>query len=580
MLGWPVVHDGTWLHPVTSETNQEKVRDHLTRDLVILVITTLLLTVPFINMAFHWDDRDFIEQASIAATDPLQFHFEDYSSRGRFFETFRFRHPPLLSWYLAPVIRAGGESEPLLHGAYLVFPLIATLSMYSLSRRFTRKPLVASLLFTFTPGFLVMSHTLMGNLPGVSLWLLASALFVWGVDRCSWKLLVGAGFATAASILTFSQGLTLLPVLIFYAILKRKFKLRVLVSLLVPAVIYAAWRFYISNRYGRPPGISYQVDFNAETQMRSLFVFVGGSIIFPLAMIIVFLRRKIDVLIAFALIPPLVAWASFYYVARGELSLVQGVQVAVLAVAGFCIMYGLLSRSATEAWNLIKTRKGSVDAIFLLFWFIGVAAIYAGTTTMPFVAVRHLLPLFAPVILLFVRETESFWPTLPRLRTSFILATLVFTLAGGLAASIADYRLAGVYRSVAAQAKQKYADSPVKVWTLGEFGMRYYMEKEGFENLGINSVASPGDVVYYSEVNGRGVLAPLPEGFYRRISQLDVEDSFPTRSMNPWSGAGFYGNLMGPVPFTFSTSKIDEISENELDWQSEEQVMGDVRPVQ
>ena len=154
----------------------------------------------------------------------------------------------------------------------------------------------------------------------------------------------------------------------------------------------------------------------------------------------------------------------------------------------------------------------------------------------------------------------------PRLRTAFIMATLMLTLLGGLAASIADYRLAGTYRTFAAQAKKEYADSPVKVWALGEFGFRYYMEKEGFEYLGVNSVASPGEVVFYSEVNGRGVVAPLPEGFYRQLSQRDVEDSFPVRTINPWSGAGFYGNLMGPLPFTAGTGKLDEISENELFW--------------
>ncbi len=541
-------------------------RNNLVRDLAILVFSVLLLTVPFINQAFHWDDRDFIEQARVAAKDPSQFHYEDYSARGRFFKTFRFQHPPVISWYLAPVIRAGGESEPLLHGAYLVFPLIAAVSMYFLARRFTRHPLVASLLLTFTPGFLVMSHTLMGNLPGVSFWLLAAALFVWGVDRDDWKLLLTSGAAMATSIMVFAQGLSLAPILFFYAVLKLRFRLRVFAAFMIPAAVYAGWRLYISNRYGHPPAISYQVDFHPGTEMRSLIVFTGGSIVFPLATLVVFLRRKIDLLLAFALIPPLVTWVAIYYIAKGDLSLVQGIQVAVLAVAGFCIIYGLLSRFAAAAWKLMRRRKEPIDSIFLLVWFLGVAAIYAGTTSMPYVAVRHLLPLFAPVVLLFVREAGTLWPMRPRLRTAFIMATLMLTLLGGLAASIADYRLAGTYRTFAAQAKQEYTDSPVKVWALGEFGFRYYMEKEGFEYLGVNSVASPGEVVFYSEVNGRGVVAPLPEGFYRQLSQRDVEDSFPVRTINPWSGAGFYGNLMGPLPFTAGTGKLDEISENELFW--------------
>lgn len=559
-----------------KQMSPSSARAKLARDLAILVLTVLLLTVPFINQAFHWDDRDFIEQARVAAKDPLQFHFEDYSSRGRFFKTFLFMHPPLISWYLAPVIRAGGESEPLLHGAYLAFPLIATLSMYSLARRFTRRPLAASLLFTFTPGYLVMSHTLMANMPGVAFWLLASAFFVWGVDRDDWKFLLASGVAMAASIMIFAQALALAPILFVYAALKLRFRLRVIAAFIIPAVVYASWRFYINSRYGRPPAISYRVDFNVGNQMRSLFVFLGGSIVFPLATLVVFLRRKIDLLLAFALVPPLVTWVSIYYIAKGDLTLVQGLQVAVLAVAGYCIIYGLLFGSATEAWEIIRRkRRASTDTIFLLFWFLGVAAIYAGTTSMPYVAVRHLLPLFAPVVLLFVREVDSLWPTHPRLKSSLITVTIALTLLGGLSASIADYRLAGNYRDFAAQAGQEYKGSQVKVWSLGEFGFRYYMEREGFEYLGANSVASPGDVVFYSEVNGRGVVAPLSEGYYRRLSQLDVEDSFPVRSMNPWSGAGFYGNLMGPLPFTLGTGKLDEISKNELFWDTEEPKAGD-----
>lgn len=559
-----------------KEDHSNEMRDHLIRDLSILVITVLLLTVPFINMAFHWDDRDFIEQARVAAKDPLKFHFEDYSARGQFIKKYPFRHPPLTSWYLGPILRVGGESEPLLHSAYLIFPLIATVSMYFLSRRFTRRPLVTTLLFIFTPGFLVMSHTLMGNLPGVSFWLLASALFIWGLDRCDWKLLSASGLATAASILIFAQGITILPILFIYAALNRKINLRVFAAFLIPAIIYASWRYYFSSRYGRPPAISYRVDISSENQLRSVFVFIGGSIIFPLALIITFLRRKLDFLVAFALVPPLVTWASFYIMAKDDLSVLVGVQLAILAVAGYCILYGMFSRSVAEAWEFLKDRKAPTDTIFLMVWFLSVAAMYAGTTTVPFVAVRHMLPLFAPVILVFMRETESLWHNGEGLRKTFILITLVLTLAGGLSVSIADYRLAGVYRSVAQQAGQEYADSPVKVWSLGEFGMRYYMEKEGFEYLGVKSTAKPGDVVYYSEVNGRGVVAPLPEGYYKTLSRWDVEDEFPLRSMNPWSGAGFYGNLMGPLPFNFGTGKLDEISINELYWQSEAQWMGDV----
>jgi len=539
----------------------------LARDITILSVLVLLFTVPFLNQAFHWDDRDFIEQARATLANPLQFHIEDYSARGLFSNIYVFRHPPLLSYYLALFMRLGGESEPLLHGAYLVFPLMAAISMYSLARRFTSRPLLAAMLFIFTPGFLVMSHTIMGNLPGTAFWLLASALFIWGVDRRDMKLLVGSGIAMAAAIMVFSQALELAAILLIYAVLKLRFRLlRVAPAFIIPGVFYAAWRLYTTYHYGRPPAINYRVDFHPDLQIRAFLVFLGGSIIFPLSAWVVFFRRRIDLLVAFALLPPLVTWVAVYYISNGELTLTQGIQVATLAIAGFAIIYGLIAAASSDAWSLWKRKQGSIDSIFLLVWFVGVAAIYAGTTSLPYVAVRHMLPLFAPVVVIFVRAAGDLWPARPSLRSGFIIATLALTLAGGLLMSIADYRLANSYRVVAEQMRGRYAGNPVKVWSLGEFGFRYYMDRAGFEYLGVKSEASPGDIVVSSNVSATGVVAPLPEGFYRNIGTTEIEDDFPVRVMNPWAGAGFYGNLMGPLPFVFSTQKLDEITEDQLYW--------------
>ncbi len=539
------------------------------RDITILAAVVLALTIPFINQAFHWDDRDFIDQARVTVQDPLQFNFVDYQERGIYRQTMVFRHPPLLSYYMAAFIKAGGESEALLHGAFLIFPLIAAVSMYSLGRRFTRHPIIASLLLVFTPGFLVLSHTVMGNLPGVALWLAATALFVWGVDRDDWKLLILSGLAMTASIMIFAQALELAAILAVYAILKWRFRLRVFAAFVIPAIAYGWWRFYIGQRYGRAPAINYVVDFHPDSQIRSLFVFVGGSIFFPFSAWVLYLRRKIDLLAAFALLPPLITWVAVYYIAKGDLTLWEGIQMAVLAVAGYCILYGLFSSALSEAWNLVKSRRGSIDAMFLFAWFAAVAAVYAGTTSLPYVAVRHLLPLFAPVILLFVRGIDDLWPMRPRLRTSFVIVTLVLTLAAGLATSIADYRLANSYRTIAVRMQEKYAGNPTRLWVLGEFGFRYYMEKDGFEYLGVNVQASPGDIVVSSCLSSKGLVAPLPAGFYTNLEQFDVEDGFPVRTMNPWAGAGFYGNSVGPLPFAFSTDKLDVISEDRLSWNTQ-----------
>lgn len=541
------------------------------KDIVIICVVVLALGVPFVDQAFHWDDSDFLNSAKVAAVEPFKFHLDDYSARGKFKERYPFRHPPLLNYYMAPLIRvAGGADEVLLHSAYLVFPLTAAVSMYALGRRFTRYPLPVVLLLAVSPGVLVMSHTVMGNVPGLAFWLAATALFVWGVDRYSLKLLLGAGLAMAAALMTFAQALTLPPLLLVYALLKRQLRWKVISAFIVPALLYGFWRYYIRQRYGFSPPISYRVDFHLGWQLRALLVFLGGSIIFPLSMMVPLLLKKRGRLPVFLGISLVGIWAAWVYITRDGLPPVWGLAAGLMAAAGLAAVYGLIAGSLSDLWVLVRKRRpGPIDNIFLIAWFGGVAVAYMAST-LPFVAARHLLPLFPAVILFFVRQSEGLWPASPRYRSWFLYGTIAITAVGSLAASVADYRLAGAYRNAAERFGQEYAESDRKVWALGEFGFRYYMEQQGFEYLGVNAEAKPGDIVVVSDISSRGVVAPLPEGASRLLYQLRQEDGFPVRTMNYRAGAGFYGHLMGPLPFIISTEPVDDFLIYELDWQESE----------
>ncbi|HDZ59856.1 MAG TPA: hypothetical protein ENH44_03610 [Actinobacteria bacterium] len=540
------------------------------REIIVLVVFTLALTVPFISQAFHWDDIDFVEAAKVSARNPTQYHLEDYSYRGLHRQEYPIRHPPLLSTYLGLVIRLAGKvSETFFHLAYLIFPLIAVISMYALGRRFTGQPLVASLLLLFSAGFLVMSHTIMGNLPGTAFWLAATASFVWGVDRSSLKLLLASGVLMAAAMMTFAQGVSLFPLLVFYALLKwRLFRWKTVTAFMLPLAAFLGWRYFIQSRYGFAPAISYQVDSRLDWQIGGITVFIGSTIVFPLSYYVLFLRKKVDVLVAFLFVPPLVTWTAMYLISKGEITTFQGIFIAFLATAGFLVAYKMIANVVRDFMRWVRKRRYDTDSLFLLAWFAGVLAVYF-VTSLPFVAVRHLLPLFPPVILMFVRESEEFLPMQLKPRRIFVITTLVLTLAVGLSAAIADNRLANSYRDLAGGMGAQYADNGTKVWELGEFGFRYYMEQAGFEYLGVDSVAEPGDLVVVSYISSKGVVAPLPEGAYTVVSRIETESAFPVRTMNPWAGAGFYGNLMGPIPIVPSTDKLDEITVNMLYWETE-----------
>ncbi|MDA8166414.1 MAG: glycosyltransferase family 39 protein [Actinomycetota bacterium] len=522
--------------------------------------------LPFINQAFHWDDRDFVADAQVLARNPLQFHQINYSYGGRFFAKFPFHHPPLLAMYLSLIIRLAGRiSKILFHLGYIVFPLIAVISMYALARRFTRIPLIAALLLAFSPGFLIMAHTVMGNVPGIAFWLAGMAFFVWGVDYNRWMWLLTGGLLMGVTFLTVAQAVSLVPIAFAYALIRRRLGLRIFISLTVPLIIYFAWRYYIEARYGHAPGISYNVMFNRSISFRSILAYLGETIIFAPALIAVFAHKKYDLLAAFIALPPLVTWAVISRIGAGGLTLSQGLQLAVLVSAAFLLLYQLVSRGTADLINWFAKRPVRGDRLFLLIWVMGVLAIYLGSS-ITYVSTRHILPLFAPVILLFVMEAEQMWPMRPRLRTAFIAAALALTLALALGGAIADFRLANSERATAAELGRRLAKAPGKHWVLDEFDFRYYMEKQGFTYLSGHSVARSGDIVVSSKIDAKGVVGTLPAGYHTVLWRQQVNDSYPVRTMNIWAGGGFYGDPMGPLPIAFSTSKLDEITVSQLKW--------------
>ena len=99
-------------------------------EVLIVIVFTLLLTVPFVARPFHMDDANFIELARARQTEPLETVLSDYTFFGQQNEYFLDTHPPLIPSYVALLIKVAGESETVMHLAFLIFPLIAAVSMY------------------------------------------------------------------------------------------------------------------------------------------------------------------------------------------------------------------------------------------------------------------------------------------------------------------------------------------------------------------------------------------------------------------------------------------------------------------
>ena len=155
---------------------KEKVEKH--KNFIILLILFTIYNFFFVNKAVHIDDHFTISIAKAVN--------ENFLNVPKVF----FSNPILLGYYYAPIIKLFGEEEIWLHIFYFPFTLLAIISMYSLSLRFTGKSLLPTLFLVSTPAFIVMSQDIMLDIALLGFFLGSVALFTYGLDRDDNRLLI------------------------------------------------------------------------------------------------------------------------------------------------------------------------------------------------------------------------------------------------------------------------------------------------------------------------------------------------------------------------------------------------------
>src|SRR5947209_3927289 len=180
------------------------------RGLWIALALVLLIRIPFLNQAVQGDDHTYIAEAAHAQVEPLHplhtkivFLGEEIDLRGH-------PHGPLNAWTLAALIAVFGEVKEIpFHAVYIVWSSIAVCAMWSLARRFSPHPLWATLLFIAVPAFVINGNSLEADLPFLTFWMAAVALFIGG-------RLALAALAMAAAAMMAYQAVFLIPILGVY----------------------------------------------------------------------------------------------------------------------------------------------------------------------------------------------------------------------------------------------------------------------------------------------------------------------------------------------------------------------------
>ncbi len=547
------------------------------RQLAMVGAMVALLTVPFAAKAVHIDDVYFLEVAGNVLKDPLRpfagavaledIDYRVFAGAGRCPTTFAsMSHPPLVSYVMALVARlAGGFREVPLHLAFDLFAIGAALAMYDLARRFTRPPLVTTLLLVSSPVFVVSAQSLMTDMPALALSLAALAVFIRGTDGGRGPTMLLSGVLAGLAILTRYSALLVVPLLCAYAFGQGRLR-KAWPALLGVSGVLGLWAVQNLAVHG-------ELHILASARHYRLFFAGGGldwagllnktlgdlsglggtSFAAAILLLATGLRRRV---VAFGL--SLLAAAMVFVVRPAGIERLNLYSVLeVIAVAG-CFAGGalLLVEALWPASGATRSAgPGEHDGAFLSTWLL--LAIGGALFLLPFGTARYMLPVLPPLWILLVRRFWDHDHGLPRVRAA---AGLV--IAQGLALSLVlgtvDEEYAGRYRDLAARIRESYPQR--NVWFVGEWGFRYYMSQAGGRYLkSTDDTPQLGDVVVRPFIAGMHEISPSLLARIAPVEQLRLPSRWPIRVMNFEAKAGYYSHHWGYLPWAVSNAPLDTV---------------------
>ncbi len=484
---------------------------------LLIVALVLALRLPFLNQAIQGDDPYYLAGAEHAQIEPLHPNHTSYLFQGKLVDMRGHPHPPLNSWALAALLAWFGDvREKPFHATYILFSLIAALSMLKLAERFSTKPLLATVLFCAVPAFVINGNSLEADVPFLAFWMLAIALFIYGADRNSRTLLAGSAIAAALAALGAYQAIFLTPVLAAYLFFEnRGSPSRYALTLAAPATL-ALYQLSEKLSSGSLPAtvLAGYID-PLEARIQKLH---------NAAALTVHLGWMVCPLLLMAVIPRAGRWRQMLAVA------------AAIGAASFDSNPLFWVTFACGVWMLAYASDKGFLGVWILIFFTGaVVVFFAGSA-------RYLLPIAAPVAILTANEAR---------RVSGAVA-----VAAGLVLALlltwANYEHWDRYRTFAASLQKDAASR--RVWINSELGLRYYLESEGALPVEQGQRVQPGELAVTSllapAVNLTGV-APL--------RHYEVRPFIPLRLISPSGRSGYSTAARGLLPFEISFAPVDVV---------------------
>lgn len=478
--------------------------------LALLLAIVVLMRLPFLNQAVQGDDPYYLFGARHALIDPAHPSHARYVFQGDLVDMRGHPHPPLNSWILAGLLALFGEVREIpFHGFYILFSLIAAISMWFLAGRWGSCPLAATLLFIATPAFVINGNSFEADVPFLAFWLAGIAAFTAGRP-----LLATIPLMLAA--VTAYQAVIATPILLVYCWLHARHSKVAWGVAFSPVLTVALYQMFERLSSGALPATvlagyfsSYglQQITNKLTNAAALTAHAGW-LVFPLATLAAFRHRWPVAVIAgigAAFVDPHpLFWVSF---GTGALLIASG----------------------------IRRRPDFLEAWILIFFAAALIVFFAGSA-------RYLLPLAAPVAILVARNAPLF--TKPAFAMSLIL---------GLSLASVNYQHWDGYRRFVADNRSQIEQK--RVWVNSEWGFRFYLEEVGALPLSRTQILQPAEWIA-SSVLGLPNQVAAPLGL---VASQDVLPLLPLRLIGLGSKSGYSTASQGLRPFDISSGPVDRV---------------------
>ena len=508
----------------------------LARDLLLLAAFTLALHAPFLRQPVQGDEVNYLDMAAHVLQQPLTPLNFEFVFQGKMVDAAGHPHPPLNAYILAVAwLLRGHFSVFFFHCFYLLFTLGISFAAYALAARFTSRPLWGALLIAASPIVQVNTNTLASpEAPALALLLIGAAAFF---GRWFWL----AGIALALAGLTELQALALPPILLLSYFVKREDAaaasgpgvpgpygwIRIppagaWCALAAPYLALGGWQALQWALTGRLPFVVL-AGYASNPNLSRIGVKASSALA---------LLGHLGVLVT--LVP--LAWRRLWGLAPGLLAGFLVTDYPWWERALLVIFVALGVNALVWLW---ESRKQPVLAAWCLLYFaFACVAFFAG-------AARYLLPLAAPMVLLFVIQFRD--------RPRVLWLALAVNVVLGLNISFAAYEFARVYAHVAPPPGNRFLVN-------GEWGFRYYMVAKGGEPLQDVSAPIPGEWIVASDLSLAGKYDSLAEETAVPLRSVDLRARTPLRLVDRHAHSGFSSASMGLLPFSFSNQPLDRIT--------------------